>query len=122
MEIALSVTESECITLSQSFKNVTPIIALLYELKKATFHEASVRTLHCTVHENNQGCIDPVTCPQMRPRTKHIALKYHHFRKHVREGKISVQYMETGEQIADIFTKELGDVKFTKLRKMMMGW
>ena len=114
--------EAEHVALSQSLREVLPLIALLEKLRHTNPHDSKIPTLHCTVHENNQGCIDPVTCPQMRPRTKHIALKYHHFRKHVREGKISVQYMETGEQIADIFTKELGDVKFTKLRKMMMGW
>ena len=45
----------------------------------------------------------------MRPRTKHIALKYYHFRKHVRDGTISVRYVETDRQIADIFTKTLSD-------------
>ena len=58
----------------------------------------------------------------MRPRTKHIALKYHHFRKHVQDGTVKVEYVETDQQIADIFTKALGDLKFTTLRKMLMGW
>jgi hypothetical protein len=58
----------------------------------------------------------------MRPRTKHIALKYHHFRKHVKDGTVNVKYVETDRQIADIFTKALSDAKFVTLRRMMMGW
>jgi hypothetical protein len=56
----------------------------------------------------------------MRPRTKHIALKYHHFSKHVADGTVSVVYVETGRLIADA----LGDVQFCNLRKnkMLIGW
>ena len=36
--------------------------------------------------------------------------------------KIKIFAISTTEQIADIFTKALGDVKFTTLRKLMMGW
>ena len=99
-----------------------PLVALLKELRRSPPHDPSTLTLHCTAHEDNQGCITLVDSPQMRPRTKHIALKYHHFCKHVRDGTISVQYVETDQQIADLFTKALSDTKFITLRKMMMGW
>ena len=52
--------------------------------------------------------------PKFTPRTKHIAIKYHHFRKHVRshsnpDGFIDICYCSTQEQIADIFTKPTSD-------------
>ena len=121
-EIALSTTESEYIALSQSLRDVIPLIELLRELRAAIPRNENSPTMHCTVHEDNQGCIDLVKTPRMRPRTKHIALKYHHFRSFVRNGSISVEYVDTGSQIADIFTKALGDVQFAKLRNMLMGW
>ena len=121
-EITLSTTESEYVALSQSLRDVIPLLALLRELKQKTDHESTIPTIHCTVHEDNRGCIDLVETPRMRPRTKHIALKYHHYRKHVKDGLITVKDVETDRQIADIFTKALGDLKFATLRKMMMGW
>ena len=121
-EITLSTTESEYVALSQSLRDVIPLMALLRELKRTTQFEPTIPTIHCTVHEDNQGCIDLVETPRMRPRTKHIALKYHHFRKHVKDGTVKVKYVETDRQIADIFTKALSDAKFVTLRRMMMGW
>ena len=121
-EIALSTTEAEYIALSQSLRDVIPLIALLEELQQSITFDPSTPVIHCKVHEDNQGCIDLVETPRMRPRTKHIALKYHHFRRHVSNGTISIAYLEPSRQIADIFTKPLGDSQFMLLRRLMMGW
>ena len=56
----------------------------------------------------------------MRPRTKHIGLKYHHFRKHVLDKTISIEYIDTKDQIADIFTKAMNDLQFNFLRDKFM--
>ena len=44
------------------------------------------------------------------PQTKHIAIKYHRFHKHVKtqlnpDGFIEIKYCLTEEQVADIFMK-----------------
>ncbi len=57
----------------------------------------------------------------MRPRTKHLNIKYHHFREEVRKGTISIYHTRREEQIADIFTKPLPEAPFTKFREKMMG-
>ena len=121
-EIALSTTESEYIALSQALRDVIPLIRLLLELQSAVIFSDKPPVIHCTVFEDNKGCIDLVTAPKMRPRTKHIALKYHHFRSFVQDKTVSIQYVETSLQIADIFTKALNDSQFTNLRVMLMGW
>ena len=46
------------------------------------------------------------------PRTKHIALKYHHVRSHNDLGKIKIIYKPSEEQIADILTKPVNDPQF----------
>ena len=79
------------------------------------------------VREDNQSCIAMAENPKFTPRTKHIAIKYHHFQKHVitqanPDGFISLKYCSTHEQIADIFTKPVRDDIFFKLRKGLMGW
>ena len=35
----------------------------------------------CTVFEDNQRTIAVAKAPSILPRTKHISLKYHHFRQ-----------------------------------------
>ena len=60
--------------------------------------------------------------PNICPRTKHIALKYHHFREHVRKGLIKINPIDTLEQVAGIFTKALPFPIFNYLSKKMMGW
>ena len=120
-EIALSTTESEYIALSQSLRDVIPLMGLLTELQPAISFSVNVPTVHCTVFEDNKGCIDLVKVPKIRPRTKHIALKYHHFRSFVRDKKVSIQYIETKLQIADIFTKALNDTQFAALRSRLIG-
>ena len=121
-EIALSTTEAEYIALSQSLRDVLPLISLLRELKQSIPFEPSTPVIHCTVHEDNKGCIDLVEAPKVRPRTKHISLKYHHFRKHVKDGTVLVRYLESSKQIADILTKPLGDTQFATLRELLTGW
>ena len=121
-EIALSTTESEYIALSQSLRDVIPLIGLLRELQIVLSFATTQPTVHCTIFEDNKGCIDLVNAPRMRPRTKHIALKYHHFRSFVADKTITIQYVETSLQLADIFTKALGDTQFYKLRLLLMGW
>ena len=82
---------------------------------------------HCKVFEDNRSCIRVAESPKFTPQTKHIAIKYHHFRKHVKtssnkDGFIQIVYCPTHDQLADIFTKPTTDEIFFKLRKELMGW
>ena len=54
-------------------------------------------------------------------RTKHIAIKYHHFCKYVDQGVIEVNSVNTKKQTADIFTKPLDDSLFIDLRSKLWG-
>ena len=58
----------------------------------------------------------------MRPRTKHIGLKYHHFRSKLIDGMISVHRVDTKIQHEDLLTKALAEQQFVYLRKKIMGW
>jgi hypothetical protein len=94
---------------------------LLLELAAVTGLELLQTITHSTFFEDNKGCVDLVKSPRMTPRTKHIALKYHHFRPH--NGKdITIKWISTDDQLADIFTKALTVAKFQLLRKRLMGW
>ncbi len=58
----------------------------------------------------------------MRPRTKHLNIKHHHFREAVEKGTVSIYHFGMKEQIADIFTKPLDESLFRSLREKMMVW
>jgi hypothetical protein len=77
---------------------------------------------YSTVFEDNAGCLTLAMSPHLTPRSRHYATKYHHFRKHVKQGTIKVVRVETKMQRADIFTKPLPQPAFEHLRKLLMGW
>ena len=52
-------------------------------------------------------------------RSKHIDTKYHFLRQCIEEGKVEVEHVGTGDQVADIFTKSLGRVKFVEFRSAL---
>jgi hypothetical protein len=122
-EIALSTTESEYMSLSACLRDVIVIQQLLEELTVKKFlGTKSEAIVKCTVFEDNKGCLEIATAPKMRPRTRHIAIKYHHFRSHVAKRTIRIKWVETSLQVADQFTKGLPREAFCRLRKMLMGW
>ena len=77
---------------------------------------------HCKVFEDNMSCIKVAESPKFTPRTKHIAIKYHHFCRFVSDGTVTIHHIDTKQQIADIFTKPLDEGLFNSLRYMLMGW
>jgi hypothetical protein len=93
--VALSTTEAKYIALSQAMRDLIPMKALLAELTTLTCLIFDGTTTYSTVFEDNKGCVELATAPKMRSRTKHIALKYHHFRSHVATGEIKIKWIDT---------------------------
>jgi len=121
-EIALSTTEAKYIALSQSARDLIPMQGLLQELSAATKLIVGSTIALSTIFEDNKGCVELASAPHMRPRTRHIALKYHHFRSFVESGQLRIQWIDTAHQLADIFTKPLPVASFTFLREILLGW
>ncbi len=122
-EIALSTTEAEYLAMSTALRNTIPIMRLVKELsQKFNLPLETKPTIYCTVFEDNAGAVELANVPKMRPRTRHINPKYHHFRKYVFDGKIRVQYIPTADQQADIFTKNLPRDTFLRHRRSINGW
>ena len=94
----------------------------LEQLEKTLNIESKRPSVKCKVFEDNNRAIELSKAPNIRPHTKHIALKYHHFREHVQKVLIEINLIETIEQVANIFTKALTSPIFNYLRKKMMGW
>jgi hypothetical protein len=109
--------------MSQALREVLPLTLLVAELRQANFEMPSeTPKIHCKVFEDNSGALEMARTPKMRPRTKHMNLKYHHFREAVEVGLVTIHAVGTADQNADIFTKPLSQELFEKFRKAIMGW
>ena len=103
-------------------RELLPLRELLIELAPVLNIPASQITTKCTVFEDNEGAKELANTAKYRPRTKHIAVKYHHFRGYVQKGLISINSIDTKDQIADTFTKPLAKDQYETLRKHIQGW
>jgi hypothetical protein len=126
-EIVLSTAEAEYIAMSHALRDTIPIQNLVKEVS-CIFHLPDPITDFCiTVHEDNLSAISMAESLKFTPRTKYIAIKYHHFCSRVqtsfnKSGDIKLKYVSTKQQLADIFTKPVDDDSFFKLCHMFCGW
>nr|GFA72328.1 retrovirus-related Pol polyprotein from transposon TNT 1-94 [Tanacetum cinerariifolium] len=57
-----------------------------------------------------------ISCnPVQQSRTKHIAVRYHFIKEHVKKGTIELYFVKTDYQLADLFTKALLADRFNYL-------
>ena len=98
-------------------------MGLLNEFKKqGILTDKYVPKVYCKAFEDNSGAYELARVPKMRPRTKHINQKCHHFRSCVADKKMQVFQIPTEEQLADVFTKPLPHDLFQKFVKRAFGW
>ena len=121
-QVALSTTEAEYIAMSQSLRDVIPIMGLLQEMRERNFNVLCTEPyVYCKVFEDNSGALELARLPKLCPRTKHINICYHHFREHVRKGLIKIFPVDTKDQIAGALTKPLAQNDFQRHRRFMCG-
>ena len=122
-EIALSMAEAEYIALSQAMRQVILMMNIITEISCVFDIYVPKPEVHCKVFEDNCCIITIAKAQKFTPRTKHIALKYHHFCRYVKAKIIQIYYpIGTVEQTADIFMKPLDNKTFLYLRKKLNGW
>ena len=79
------------------------------------------KLMKCIVFEENNSALEIAKTPKMRPRTKYIAIKYHHFRTYIQNGNIKIEKVDTTEQEVDFLTKSLVIQLFCYLRRKVIG-
>ncbi|KAM0001405.1 putative RNA-directed DNA polymerase [Helianthus debilis subsp. tardiflorus] len=110
--VSRSSTESEYKALADTVAELTWLEALLTELGILT---NSTPTLWC----DNLGATYLSANPVFKARTKHVEVDFHFVREKVAQGKLKVQFINTNDQIADIFTKPLPSQRFLLLRSKL---
>jgi len=121
-EVAFSTTEAKYMALSMAMREVLPFLNLLDKISNVLPIKEDKTKFFCMVWEDNRSCIKVAESPKFTGRTKHIALKYHHFRQFVSNGTVKIHPINTLEQTADIFTEPLDRTKFEYLRRKLCGW
>ena len=100
-------------------------IAQMHVAKEALWLHSFLRELHSTPDDplilncDNQGAIALVKDNKFHACTKHIDVCYHFICEVVEDGKVAVQYIPTGDNVSDIFTKPLAKAKFWELAELL---
>ena len=71
------------------------------------------------IKTDNQSTIKLAYNPVFHKNTKHIDTQFHFVREKLQSKEIFVEYCKTCDNMADIFTKPLGRVKFELFRRML---
>jgi len=126
--IALSTQNAEYVALSQSLRELSSIRELILDLVGTLGLGTDIQfnTLS-KAFEDNAAALQFAKTGKLTLQNKHIATKYHWFRSHIKsegnpEGWLEIEKVESDQQAADIFTKNLTEQKFKAARKLLCGW
>lgn len=98
--ISQSTAEAEYVASIVNYSNLVWIKQLLIGMKEEI-------TEPIVIFCDNTSAIDISKNPMMHTKTKHIAIKYHYLRELVQDKEVRMEYVNTKEQLANIFTKAL---------------
>jgi hypothetical protein len=110
--VATSTCEAEYTAAFEASKEAVWLRTLLTSIG---FSPTSPTTLLC----DNNATITLSGDPAFHARVKHFDIRYHFLREKVQSNDISLSYINTQNNIADIFTKPLDTTKFTRLRNFL---
>jgi len=72
---------------------------------------------HIPIRCDNTSAINLSKNPVQHSRTKHIEIRYHFLRDHVQKKDCVLEFVDTKNQLADIFIKPLRKETFFAIRR-----
>ena len=105
--VTLSSTEAEYVALSELCCEILFIKQVLEFMGKKISYPIQVNV-------DNAGAVFMANNQSTSQRTKHIDTRFHFVREYVEDGTVKVQFVKTDENLADPFTKNLGENLFVK--------
>ena len=70
-----------------------------------------------TIFSDNTGTIQVSKDLAQHWKLKHIDTKYHFIRDNVQDGKVKIKYINTTDNLADVFTKLVGKDALRRVRQ-----
>jgi uncharacterized surface protein with fasciclin (FAS1) repeats len=110
---AISSTEAEYYALSTATQE-----ALWY---RTWISEVFDRDITVTIYSDNQSAIAISKNDTIHSRSKHIDIRYHFIRDHIKQKHIVVTWISTKSQQADLLTKMLTTSQFQQLRSELLA-
>ena len=107
--ITLSTAEAEYITTSGC------CIQLLWMQK--LLNDYGICQKHLTIYYDNTSAINISKNSVQHSQTKHIEIRHHFIRELVEDGTLTLEFIHTNDQKADLFTKPLDSKQFEFLRE-----
>ena len=105
--------KAEYISMSQSLRDVLPIMFLIQEMMEKGFQVICTKPyIYCKVFKDNSGALELAWLPKLHPCTKHINVCYHHFCEHMRNGLIKIFPISTKDQTSGTLPKALAQNNF----------
>jgi len=82
-----------------------------------TLQDFGIMLNKSTIYCDNTSAINLSKNPINHARTKHIDIRHHFIRDNIEKDKISLEFVSSEKQLADIFTKPLNENTFINLRR-----
>lgn len=114
--------KQNCITKSSTFAEYVALSEAVTEIKFMICLINDVFVKVCEpvkIYEDNSGAILIAKYGNFTKNSKHIEVHYHYIHENVKNKIIKVVKVESENNIADILTKALGNVKFIKFREIL---
>lgn len=111
--VSTSTTEAEYLALMYNAKEAVWIAELLYEVGYTEKPECL--QIYC----DNKATIELTKNPVFHAKTKHIDVAAHYVRELIEDGRISIDFINTKDQLADCLTKCLGRQQYQFLCGLM---
>ena len=108
--VALSTCEAEYTALAETVQEGKFLKQLCVDLGIIAVSKSIL------VNADNQGAIKLAKNPAFHKRSKHIDVKCHFIRSEVQQGTVSIRYITSEENLADIFTKPVSRVRLDKFK------
>ena len=112
--ISLSSTEAEYVAVSEATRETKFIMNLLESVNVKYKKPVKIRI-------DNIGAIFLVNNRNTSERTRHIDTRYHYVRNLIDDGSVIIEFINSKDNIADIFTKNLSDESYNKHNKYFRG-
>ena len=107
--MALSTAEAEYITAGSCCAQILWI--------KQQLEDFGIKLNETPIRCDNTSAINLSKNPIQYSRSKHIEIRHHFIREHVQNKNITLEYVCTENQLADIFTKALSEERFCEIRR-----